>query len=187
MNLCELLNITYENCFLILPNSREQERIKKLELANHKTTLHFDIAMEYEGALAGMLKEDRKEIIKSFNLVELLIVYIHTITWNYNSIANVMAQYCDNKKLLYYHIEMIKLFVFFKEPFCKLIVNNPNGHELIKQAVDNHRVDKDSLKDIQLFPRFGMMCENKIELYKNLNYFNAVEAQINLWNNSSDE
>ena len=105
MKLYELLKIEKEKCFLLYPYQDEQERIKQLEMQKHNTLEHYNMAMKYETALAGLLSQDRKEIIKSFNKLEYLLVDLDIINFHYNSTALVFAPYYQNEELLLYCIE----------------------------------------------------------------------------------
>ena len=188
MKLYELLKIEKEKCFLLYPYQDEQERIKQLEMQKHNTLEHYNMAMKYETALAGLLSQDRKEIIKSFNKLEYLLVDLDIINFHYNSTALVFAPYYQNEELLLYCIEMYKLFLFYKQPahqWIKRLINNPN---IALEGKKNLLYDDDLLRNLQLFPRFGMQCETNIKYLQSIQTTSAtasaINAQINLWNNT---
>ena len=114
MKLYELLKIDREKCFLLYPYQDEQEKIKKLELQKYGNLDSYNIAMKYEAALMGLLMQERKEIIKTFNKLKELLVAIDIIDYNYNSTALVLAPYYDDNELIQYSLEIYKLFLFYK-------------------------------------------------------------------------
>lgn len=175
-----MLNINLEDCFFLSLDECLKEKVKNLEMKNHGTDKHFNLAIKYEAALCGLLKQDRKEIIKSFNIVELLLVNIDIIVWNYNTTALTFTPYYDKKSLMLYNLEIYKLFEFFKEPFCKILKTYP---QTLLQSVKNKNIDPSFIDDIKLFPRFAMMCEEEIKLIPKMPKLNALKAQVNLWNN----
>jgi len=181
MNLQELLNITVENCIFI---ANDSEYLKHEEMKKCGSTKHYDLAYKYEGALLGLLKEDRKEIIKSFNRPELFLVYIDIITWNYNSIALSLAPYFEEKDMMLYNLEMYKLFEFFKKPFTDLLKINPN---IIKDDINKKLIDPSYIEDIKLFPRFAMLCEEQVKSIPAQQKLHSIKAQLNLWNNTNNK
>ncbi len=188
MKLYELLNIEKEKCFLLYPYQDEQERIKKLEIKNHGTLDHYELAMKYETALAGLLSQDRNEIIKSFNKLERILVDIDIINYHYNNTALVFAPYYNNEELLLYCVEMYKLFTFYKQPVHNWIKNITDDPKIVIEGKKKQLYDNDLLKNLQLFPRFGMHCEANIKYLQDALTTNAKISAINahnkLWNNT---
>lgn len=181
MQLYEMLDITIEDCLLITPFVYEQERIKKLEMQKHKTLKHYEIAMRYEYALVGLLHQDKIEIIKSLNRFESILVDVDILCFHYNSIAQVLASYFRDKQLLSYRIEMYKLFEFYREPF-HIWIKKLNAN-MIKEGLEKNLFDKDLLKNIRLFPQFGMLLEAELENVRGDQLITATKAQLNLWKN----
>lgn len=130
-----------------------------------------------------MLKEDRKEIIKSFNNIALFLVYIDIITWNYNSIGLTLAPYFRDSGLMMYNLEMYKLFEFFKSPFVKFLEQIKKDSKFIADGINNKLIEPSHLKSFQLFPHMAMYCENEIKMIPLKQSFEAQKAQLNLWNN----
>src|SRR5574344_785955 len=97
MLLYEMLNINLEDCFFLSLDECLKEKVKNLEMKNHGTDKHFNLAIKYEAALCGLLKQDRKEIIKSFNIVELLLVLIGTLLIFCDKSPLI---FCDNARVI---------------------------------------------------------------------------------------
>ena len=188
MKLYELLNINRENCFLLYPYQDEQERIKKLEMEKSGTLKHFNMAMKYEAALAGLLSVDRKEVIKSFNKLEYILVDIDIINFNYNNTALVLALYYEDQELLNYCIEMYKLFIFYKQPVHQWITRLIENPQIAIEGKKNLLYDDDLLNNLCLFPEFGILCESNIEHLQKMQTFDAtadaMKAQMNIWDNT---
>lgn len=188
MKLYELLNIDKEKCFLLYPYQDKQERIKKLEMKKSGTLNNYNFAMKYEAALMNLLMQERKEVIKTFNKLEELLVAIDIINYNYNNTALVFAPYYNVDELLQYSLEIYKLFLFYKKQvhyWIKVLIDNPG---IVVEGKHKRLYDDMLLKNLYLFPEFGMLCEIKIKSLQQQQTLgvtiDTLKADINLWNNT---
>lgn len=189
MKLYELLKIDKEKCFLLYPYQDEQERIKKIEMKKYGTLNNYNLAMKYEAALMGLLLQDRKEVIKTFNKLEDLLVAIDVINYNYNNTALVFAPYYNVDELIRYSLEIYKLFLFYKKPvhyWIKVLIDNPN---IVVEGKHKRLYDDILLKNLYLFPEFGTLCEVNIKSLQQQQTvdatIDALKADMNLWDNTS--
>ena len=190
MKLYELLKIDREKCFLLYPYQDEREKIKKSELQKYGNLDSYNIAMKYEAALMGLLMQERKEIIKTFNKLKELLVAIDIIDYNYNSTALVLAPYYDANKLIQYSLEIYKLFLFYKKPthhWITTLISNPH---IVIEGKNKLLYDDSLLNNLQLFPRFGLQCETNIKYLQETQTINAamdaLKAEMNLWDNTNN-
>ena len=182
------MKIEKEKGYLLYPSQETQKQIKQTDMQEYGSIDSYNLAMKYETALAGLLSQDRKEIIKSFNKLEYLLVDIDIINFNYNSTALVLASYYNNNELLQYHLEIYKLFIFYKQPVHQWIKNLINKPEIALEGKIKKLYDDDLLKNLQLFPRFGLLCEKNLTYLQGIqstySIINAMNAKMYLWSNT---
>ena len=184
MKLFEMLDITKEHCNFLYP---EDTYIKNSELEEYNTTKSYDIALEYETALFGLLSEDRKDVIKSFNNLSIFLVYVDILTWNYNSFGLTLAEYYYDKDLMLYNLEMYKLFEFFKDSYLKFANQISENPSILKDGVEKKLIEPAHIQSFTLFPKMAKICENKVKIIPITQSIKAQKARLTLWNNNCVE